>query len=157
MTAADDHFLTRPCAILVVDDDPGDTMLICEALAAGPRPYQVFTAADGSEGLQHLRAHPGTDLVLLDVNMPGMNGHEVLAAIKADDTLRHIPVVIFTTSTAPADVLNTYRLHGSAYVTKPVDFDAFGHALRQVGHFYLEVATLPDAGARVQGRDPGVL
>jgi chemotaxis family two-component system response regulator Rcp1 len=135
--------VAQPIQVLVVDDDPGDRLLICEALEAAAQPYRVSTAASGPEALAHLRAVAGTDLVLLDVSMPGMNGHEVLAAIKADDGLRHIPVVIFTTSTAPADVLNIYRLHGSAYLTKPSDLGEFDAVLRQMGHFYSDIATLP--------------
>ena len=129
--------------ILVVDDDPGDTLLICDALAEGPRPYRVATAADGAEGLEHLRAHPLTDLVLLDLNMPRMNGHEVLAAIKSDQALRHIPVIIFTTSRDPDDVMNSDRLHGNAFIAKPTDFDAYGRVVQQIGLFYEEVALLP--------------
>ncbi len=132
-----------PLAILVVDDDPGDTLLICDALTEGPVPHEVATAADGEEGLEHLRAHPSTDLVLLDLNMPKMNGHEVLAAVKADEALRHIPVIVFTTSAAPDDVLACYRQHGSAYITKPVDFDRFGEVISQIGYFYDQVASLP--------------
>jgi CheY-like chemotaxis protein len=132
-----------PLTILVVDDDPGDTLLICDALTEGPTRHEVATAADGAEGLEHLRAHPGTDLVLLDLNMPKMSGHEVLAAVKADEALRHIPVIVFTTSAAPDDVLASYRLHGSAYITKPADFDRFGEVISQIGHFYDQVARLP--------------
>ena len=135
--------MTQPLKILVVDDDPGDTMLICDALAEGPHPSRVSTAPDGAAGLDHLRAHPATDLILLDLNMPRMNGHEVLAAIKADKELCHIPVIIFTTSDAPDDVMNSYRLHGNAYITKPVDFEKFGRVIQQIGHFYDEVALLP--------------
>lgn len=133
----------QPIQVLVVDDDPGDRLLICEALEAAAEAYRVSAVASGPEALAHLRAPAGTDLVLLDVSMPGMNGHEVLAAIKADDALRHIPVVIFTTSTAPADVLNIYRLHGSAYLTKPSDLSEFEAVLRQMGRFYSDIATLP--------------
>lgn len=135
--------MRHPLEILIVDDDPGDTLLICDALADGPYTYQVATAIDGAEGLEHLRANPSTDLVLLDLNMPRMNGHEVLAAMKADHALRHIPVVIFTTSNAPDDVMNSYRLHGNAYITKPTDFDEFARVIAQIGHFYDEVAVVP--------------
>lgn len=135
--------MTAPLEILVVDDDPGDTMLICDALAEGPYPHRVSTAGDGAEGLEHLRAHPTTDLVLLDLNMPRMTGHEVLAALKADEALRHIPVIVFTSSNAPDDVLGSYRLHVSAYITKPIDLDRFTRVIQQIGHFYDEVAVLP--------------
>lgn len=135
--------MSEPLEILVVDDDPGDTMLICDALADTAPAHRIATAAGGAQGLEHLRAHPHTDLVLLDVSMPGMNGHEVLAAIKADDTLRHIPVVVFTSSTAPADILNIYRQHGSAYVTKPIELDQFSRVIAQISHFYEHVALLP--------------
>ncbi len=133
----------RPLNVLVVDDDLGDTLLICDALADGPFAYAVSTAADGAEGLAHLRTHPGTDLILLDLNMPRMNGHEVLAAIRVDEVLRHIPVIIFTTSNAPDDVLASYRLHGNAYITKPADLDKFGWVIQQIGQFYETVALLP--------------
>jgi CheY-like chemotaxis protein len=129
--------------ILVVDDDEGDTMLICDALADGPCEYSVSTACDGAAALERLRAHPAPDLILLDLNMPRMNGHEVLAEIKSDHALRHIPVIIFTTSNAPDDVLASYQMHGSAYITKPTDLDTFGWVIQQIGQFYDRVALLP--------------
>ena len=83
------------------------------------------------------------DLILLDLNLPRMDGREVLAAIKADETLRHIPVVVLTTSGAHEDVVGSYRLHANAYVTKPVDFEQFIRVVRQIDDFFVGVVKLP--------------
>ncbi|MFB9323843.1 response regulator [Cryptosporangium minutisporangium] len=89
---------------------------------------------------------PTPDLVLLDLNLPRMDGREVLAEIKADEALRRIPVVVLTTSEAEEDVLRSYNLHANAYVTKPVDFEQFVKVVRQVDDFFLTVVRLPPSG-----------
>ena len=86
---------------------------------------------------------PTPDLVLLDLNLPRMDGREVLAAVKADERLKHIPVVVLTTSEAEEDVLRSYSLHANAYVTKPVDFDRFIQVVRQIDDFFVTVVRLP--------------
>ncbi|MFD6179577.1 response regulator, partial [Isoptericola sp. NPDC060282] len=86
---------------------------------------------------------PTPDLILLDLNLPRMDGREVLAAVKADERLKHIPVVVLTTSEAEEDVLRSYSLHANAYVTKPVDFDRFIQVVRQIDDFFVTVVRLP--------------
>jgi len=87
---------------------------------------------------------PAPDLVLLDLNLPGRDGREVLSEIKSDDALRHIPVVVLTTSAAEDDVLHSYQLHANAFVSKPVDLDGFVAAIRQIDHFFVSVVRLPN-------------
>ena len=105
--------------------------------------------SDGSEALAYLRREgeyadaPRPDLVLLDLNLPRRDGREVLAEVKADENLRTIPVIVLTTSQADEDVLKSYQLHANAYVTKPVDFDGFIEAIRQIDHFFVSVVQLP--------------
>ncbi|WP_261571205.1 response regulator [Frankia gtarii] len=135
----------RSFRILLVEDDPGDTLMITEALADRGFDRELHVAADGVEAMHYLRApaEPRPDLILLDLNMPRMDGREVLVSIKEDPDLLAIPVVVLTTSEAPADVLRSYSLHANAYVTKPVDFDAFIQALHQIDDFYLGLVRLP--------------
>jgi CheY-like chemotaxis protein len=105
--------------------------------------------SDGSEALAYLRREgeytdaPRPDLILLDLNLPRRDGREVLAEVKADENLRTIPVIVLTTSQADEDVLKSYQLHANAYVTKPVDFDGFIEAIRQIDHFFVSVVQLP--------------
>ncbi|MCO6006848.1 response regulator [Actinoallomurus purpureus] len=141
----------RPMSILVVEDDPGDQMLIQEAFTdpeGGPAP-RLAIVEDGQEALDFLHrrgAHTGAsrpDLVLLDLNLPKYDGRAVLEQIKSDGDLRAIPVVIFTTSASTDDVTGTYLRHANAYVTKPVDFDAFTSAVQQINGFFTRTARLP--------------
>jgi CheY-like chemotaxis protein len=135
--------------ILVVDDDDADALMISEALAGGETRATVERVADGREALEFLRregrfaeAHR-PDLILLDLNMPRMDGRETLAAIKADEQLKAIPVVILTTSGATPDIIASYQHRANAYVTKPFGLDDFEATVRQIDRFYREVATLP--------------
>ncbi|MFD4574799.1 response regulator [Streptomyces sp. NPDC058417] len=132
----------RPYDVLLIEDDEADAMLIEEALIErGARHLSV--ARDGVAGLAHLRdpANPRPDLIVLDLNMPRMNGRELLAVIKEDPDLQTIPVVVLTTSSAPEDVSSAYRRHANAYVTKPVNLDDFERAVRSIDAFYLETVT----------------
>ncbi|GGR09107.1 two-component system response regulator [Actinoplanes ianthinogenes] len=135
--------------VLIVDDDDADTLMIEEALlTAEPQPA-VHRVADGSEAMDYLRrqgqyedaARP--DLILLDLNMPRMNGHEVLAQVKSDDALKSIPIVVLTTSTALPDITASYTRHANAFVTKPMDLEGFEEAVQKIKRFYSEVAILP--------------
>jgi CheY-like chemotaxis protein len=105
---------------------------------------------DGAEALSYLRNEephtnaPRPDLILLDLNLPRRDGREVLAEVKGDPDLRHIPVIVLTTSQAEEDVLRSYQLHANAYVTKPVDFDGFIEAIKQIDHFFVSVVQLPN-------------
>ncbi len=129
--------------VLVVEDDLGDALLIQDALDGGPTPRTVRLAPDGAAALEQLldptRARP--DLVILDLNLPRVSGQEVLHAIKDDTSLRRIPVVVLSTSSAPADIADAYRAHANAYVTKPHDPDALALAVRAIDSFFLSTVT----------------
>jgi CheY-like chemotaxis protein len=139
----------RSLQILVVDDDDADALMISEALEQSERNTNVERVVDGREALDYLRREgkfaeaPRPDLILLDLNMPRMDGRETLAAIKTDDQLKAIPVVILTTSGAAPDIVSSYQQRANAYVTKPFGLDDFESTVRQIDRFYREVATLP--------------
>jgi CheY-like chemotaxis protein len=128
--------------VLLVEDDPGDVLMITEALERSRRPPELHVAGDGQEALDVLRGTLRPDLILLDLNMPRMDGRETLAALKGDERLRAIPVVVFTTSEAETDVLASYQRHANAYVTKPLDLEALESVVDQIGHFYMGVSKL---------------
>ncbi|OBQ49810.1 transcriptional regulator [Streptomyces sp. H-KF8] len=134
----------RPFDVLLVEDDIADAMLIEEALSErGAR--NLVQVTDGVAALEHLRT-PGTprpDLIVLDLNMPRMNGRDLLKVLKNDDDLQTIPVVVLTTSTAPDDVTGAYSSHANAYVTKPVNLEEFEQAVQSIDSFYLDTATRP--------------
>jgi two-component system response regulator len=135
--------------VLLVEDDPGDVLLIKEAFADNKVRNRLHVVSDGVDALAFLRREgehadaPQPDLVLLDLNLPRKDGREVLAEVKRDDALRHIPVVVLTTSKAEEDVLKSYKLHANAYVTKPVDFERFIDVVRQIDEFFVTVVKLP--------------
>ena len=135
--------------VLLVEDDPGDVLLIREAFADNKVRNRLHVVSDGVDALAFLRREgehadaPQPDLVLLDLNLPRKDGREVLAEVKRDDALRHIPVVVLTTSKAEEDVLKSYKLHANAYVTKPVDFERFIDVVRQIDEFFVTVVKLP--------------
>jgi CheY-like chemotaxis protein len=141
--------VVRSLQILVVDDDDADALMITEALEATDGQANVDRVADGREALDYLRqvgryatAHR-PDLILLDLNMPRMDGRETLAAIKSDERLKAIPVVILTTSGAAPDITSSYQHRANAYVTKPFGLDDFEATVRQIDRFYREIASLP--------------
>lgn len=135
--------------VLLVEDDPGDALMTQEAFEHHKIRNQLHVVRDGVEALEFLRREgryadaPRPGLILLDLNLPKMDGREVLADIKADETLRTIPVVVLTTSEAEEDILRSYNLHANAYVTKPVDFDRFIEVVRQIDDFFVTVVKLP--------------
>ena len=139
----------EPVEILLVEDDPGDVLMTTEALAESKVLNNLSVVNNGEEALRYLfqeGEHADAvrpDLVLLDLNLPRVDGREVLARVKADDHLRTIPVVILTTSEAEEDVLRSYDLHANAYVTKPVDFESFVEVIRQVDDFFISVVRRP--------------
>ncbi|WP_225754144.1 response regulator [Actinotalea sp. Marseille-Q4924] len=138
-----------PIDVLLVEDDPGDVLMTREAFEENKVANRLAVVSDGAEAMQYLRREgeyadaPTPDLVLLDLNLPRMDGREVLAAMKSDDALRSIPVVVLTTSEAEEDVLRSYSLHANAYVTKPVDFSRFIEVVRQIDDFFVSVVRLP--------------
>ncbi|MFD0431376.1 response regulator [Streptomyces zhihengii] len=130
--------------MLLVEDDVADAMLIEDALSAhGAR--NLTKVEDGVAALEYLRdtSNPRPDLIVLDLNMPRMNGRELLAIVKADENLRSIPVVVLTTSSAPDDVTDAYHHYANAYVTKPVNLDEFERAVQSIDAFYLDTITKP--------------
>ncbi|WP_019137447.1 response regulator [Cellulomonas massiliensis] len=139
----------KPIDVLLVEDDPGDVLMTREAFEDHKVANRLSVVADGVSAMAFLRKEgeyadaPTPDLVLLDLNLPRMDGREVLQALKADAALRAIPVVVLTTSEAEEDVVRSYSLHANAYVTKPVDFDRFIDVVRQIDEFFVEVVRLP--------------
>lgn len=140
---------SRSLSVLLVEDDPGDVLIAREALAAGQLSTSLEVVADGVEAMAYLRRETGfagarrPDLILLDLNLPRMSGHEVLAEVKNDPDLRRIPVVVLTTSQTHEDIVKSYDLHASVHVSKPVDFDAFAGVVKQIDDFFGSVAQLP--------------
>ena len=137
--------------VLLVEDDPGDVLMTREAFDEYLHNH-LDVVTDGSEALAYLRreggyaAAPRPDLILLDLNLPRRDGREVLQEVKDDPDLRHIPIIVLTTSKAEEDVLRSYQLHANAYVTKPVDFESFIEAIKQIDHFFVSVVQLPSGG-----------
>ncbi|HEY0215286.1 MAG TPA: response regulator [Cellulomonas sp.] len=135
--------------VLLVEDDPGDVLMTREAFEDNKVANRLSVVSDGVSALEFLRKEgehsgaPTPDLILLDLNLPRMDGREVLEALKSDAALRAIPVVVLTTSEAEEDVVRSYALHANAYVTKPVDFDRFIEVVRQIDEFFVEVVRLP--------------
>ena len=143
------HSECRPIEILMVEDNPGDVRLAMEALREGKVRNHMYTVDDGENALAFLRRlgqyaeMPRPDLILLDLNLPGKNGQEVLAEIKQDPDLKRIPVVILTVSEAETDILKSYNLHANCYITKPVDLDRFIQVVKSIEDFWLTVVMLP--------------
>lgn len=135
--------------VLLVEDSPGDVRLTQEAFRHANMAIHLHIATDGVEALEYLHQngeHAGTalpDLILLDLNLPKMDGREVLAHIKADEALKSIPVVILTTSDSEADIAESYQLQANCYLSKPVQLDAFENLVRSINDFWLTKAKLP--------------
>jgi chemotaxis family two-component system response regulator Rcp1 len=137
-----------PVEILLVEDNPGDVRLTTEAFREARVRNRLHVAIDGVDALAFLRREgrhrdvPRPDLILLDLNLPKRTGREVLDEIKQDDDLKHIPVVILTTSQAERDILDSYQLRANAYVTKPVDLEQFLNVVQSIEQFWLEIVKL---------------
>ena len=136
-----------PIEILLVEDNPADVRLTREALKEALTPSRLHVAEDGVKAMSFLRGEEGRkqpkpDLILLDLNLPRKDGREVLDEIKRDETLKHIPVVILTTSQAELDILRSYQLRANAYITKPVDLDQFFHTMKSIDTFWLGIVKL---------------
>jgi len=133
----------RPIEILIVDDNPGDVRLTSEALKDGKVQNRLHTAHDGVEAIAFLRRKgeyadaPLPDLILLDLNMPRMNGVQLLAEVKEDSALKHIPVVILTGSREIEDIAKTNHMQADRYVTKPIDLEQFTRAVKSIIDFWL--------------------
>jgi two-component system, chemotaxis family, response regulator Rcp1 len=138
-----------PIEVLLVEDSPGDVRLTQEAFKDANRSIHLSVASDGVEAMAFLRqkgthaASPRPDLILLDLNLPKMDGREVLAHIKEDESLRLIPTVILTTSDAEADIVKSYQLQANCYLSKPVQLDAFENLVKSINDFWLTKVKLP--------------
>jgi two-component system, chemotaxis family, response regulator Rcp1 len=139
----------KPIDILLVEDNLGDVRLTREALKEGKVINALHVVGDGIEALEFLThkgqyakaVHP--DIILLDLNLPRMDGRELLAKIKSNPRLRRIPVVILTTSKAEEDIIKTYDLHANCYITKPVDMDRFITVVKSIEEFWFTIVKLP--------------
>jgi CheY-like chemotaxis protein len=140
---------TKVIDVLMVDDDDGDVLMTREAFEYYKVRNRLHIVSDGEQALQFLRRQgpyadaPRPGLILLDVNLPRLSGLEVLAELKSDPDLLVIPVVMLTTSRAEEDIIRSYSLHANAFVTKPVDFEHFIEAIRQIDNFFLTLVCLP--------------
>lgn len=139
----------RQIEILLVEDNPADIRLTTEVLKDAKLRNTIHVARDGIEALEFLRRQgkfngfPEPDLVLLDLNLPRLNGREVLREIKSDPELKRIPVVILTTSDAEQDILKSYELHANCYITKPVDLEQFSKVVQYIEEFWFTIVKLP--------------
>jgi CheY-like chemotaxis protein len=142
----------QPVEILLVEDNPGDVRLTLEALKDGKVLNHLSVVGDGVEAIAFLHQEgayanaPSPDLIFLDLNLPKKDGREVLQEIKNDESLKHIPVVVLTTSNADMDILRTYELHANCYITKPVDFEQFTKVIKSIEDFWLTIVKLPQNG-----------
>ncbi len=140
-----------PLEVLLVEDSPGDVRLTQEAFRAANIAVHLNVASDGIEAMAFLRREgvykdaPRPDLTLLDLNMPRMDGREVLAQIKKDAVLKTIPIAILTTSESEADIAKSYQLHANCYLCKPVQLNAFENLVKSINDFWLTKARLPQA------------
>ena len=138
-----------PVDVLLVEDDEGDALIIREAFEYYKMRNRLHLVTDGEEALRFLRQAPPHEraprpgLILLDVNLPLRDGLAVLAELKSDPDLRMLPVVMLTSSRTEEDILRSYALHANAYVSKPVDFEHFIEAIRQIDDFFLALVRLP--------------
>jgi CheY-like chemotaxis protein len=143
--------LGRPIEVLLVEDNYGDVLLTREACASSQTPIKVAVAQDGEEALSMLRREgrhveqPRPDLILLDLNLPRMDGREVLNTIKHDPSLGRIPVIVLTSSAAEIDVLKSYDLKANSYIVKPSNFDQLQEIVASIESFWLTVVAHPNA------------
>lgn len=146
--------MAKAVDILLVEDNPGDADLAREALENSKISNNLYVVEDGVEAMAFIKRSdkyanaPRPDLILLDLNLPRMDGREVLSEIKKDDCLKQIPVVILTTSKAEEDVLRSYNLHANCYITKPIAFDQFMKVVESIEDFWLSIVVLPPNGAK---------
>ncbi len=150
---------SRPAEVLLVEDSPSDTELISEAWKSARMGGHMTCVEDGVEALQLLRRQgpfagaPRPDLILLDVHLPGKDGLDVLAEVKADQDLRSIPVVVMTASRDQEEMRRAYKLQAGCHVNKPMDFTGYVEAVRTIEKFWCSVVTLP--APRAEGGEPG--
>ena len=138
-----------PIHILLVEDNEGDIVLTTEALEEGKVANSLSVVKDGWEAIQYLEKNDGYEdaeepnLVLLDINLPKVNGHEVLKHIKTSDSLKHIPVIMLTTSSDQNDINKSYQNHSNCYITKPVEANKFIEVISTIENFWISIVQLP--------------
>ena len=138
-----------PIEILLVEDSPTDALLTRQALSGGKLLNRLHVVEDGVKAIAFLRRQapyadvPRPHLILLDLNLPKMDGREVLAEIKADEDLQTIPIIVLTTSNAEVDIVRSYKLHANCYIAKPIDFASFADAVAGIQDFWFALVTLP--------------
>ncbi|MGI0484192.1 response regulator [Pantanalinema rosaneae CENA516] len=141
--------VARPIEILLVEDNPGDIRLTQEVLKEGKIHNHLNVVEDGEKAIAFLQRTapydqaPHPDLVLLDLNLPRRNGLEVLQIIKSNPLLKHIPVIVFTTSQAEEDIISAYSLYANCYITKPIDLGQFINSVKSIENFWLTIVKLP--------------
>ncbi|WP_226389224.1 response regulator [Penaeicola halotolerans] len=139
----------KPIHILLVEDNEGDLLLTTEALNEGKITNQISIVRDGSEALRFLKKEAEyndaslPDLILLDVNLPKLNGHEVLKAIKTDDKLKTIPVIMLTTSSSESDIIKSYENYANCYISKPIEVQDFMDVVTSIENFWVSLVKLP--------------
>lgn len=141
----------RPIHVLLVEDNEGDILLTREALEDSGAQITLSVVKDGSQAIDFVSGHGVyqdsvlPDLLLLDVNLPKNNGHEVLKFIKENDSIKHLPVIMFTTSSSERDILSCYQNHANSYITKPAGSENFLEAVAKIENYWISVASLPNA------------
>lgn len=139
----------RPVEILLIEDNPGDIRLTVEAFKESKIPNILNITEDGIEAIKYLKKKgkfkdkPFPDIIILDLNLPKKDGREVLAEIKEDKIIKHIPVVVFTTSQAEADIFKCYELHANCYISKPLNMIQFVKIVKSVENFWFSIVKLP--------------
>ena len=141
--------MVQPVEILLVEDNPVDVLMTKEAFCGSRVCNNLHVAEDGEEAMDFLykrrkyASAPSPEIILLDLNLPRKDGREVLAEVKGDPSLRHIPVIILTTSEDQEDIWRSYELHANCFITKPVDMEQFTKALECLGDFWFTLVRLP--------------
>lgn len=148
--------MNKEVKILLVEDNEGDIVLTLEALKEAKVSNGIAVVRDGEEALQYLRKEgrfkkaETPDLILLDINLPRLDGKEVLAEIKKDEDLMIIPIVMLTTSDSEKDILESYQYHANCYITKPVDFQKFMQVVKMIKGFWIDIVQLPNKKSNEQ-------
>jgi CheY-like chemotaxis protein len=141
--------MAQSVKILLVEDNAGDILLISEALKEGKIANELIIIKDGWDAICYLERSEGfenaeqPDLIILDVNLPKLNGHEVLVRIKNNEDTKHIPVIMLTTSSSEKDIFQSYQNHANCYITKPVDVNEFLNVITTIEDFWISIVKLP--------------
>lgn len=144
----------KPIDILLVEDNEGDILLTTEALKEGEIAKNIAVVNDGWEALQYLEKNGQyskaftPDLILLDINLPKLNGYEVLQNIRSFDNLKHLPVIILSTSSSEEDILKAHHNYSNCFITKPVEVNDFANVISSIKHFWASVVQLPQESSR---------